>query len=262
MIKIPKLKTKNKIISFFKKKKLNFLIKESQNNPLNSNQLISKEPYRPEIYDLYILYWIIKLNKRITSLEFGSGWSSLIIAIALFENKLSYFKQTINLRRNNKFKNFILENEKKYLNLTKKKIYKYNKSLLKHSVFNFSKCRVKKLNFNYVTMFDKLPKVNPDFIYLDGPDQFNIISEKDSFNIDSKDLTPMAADILKIEFFLNPGTIILVDGRGPNVNFLKRKFLRKWKYKYLKNLDQHIFYLDEKPYGIHSKNLIKFFYKK
>ena len=47
---------------------------------------------------------------------------------------------------------------------------------------------------------------------MDGPDQFNIIKSSDGFNIDSKDLTPMAADILKIEF-LNPGTI-LVDGRG------------------------------------------------
>ena len=57
-------------------------------------------------------------------------------------------------------------------------------------------------DLNYVTEFDNLPKVNPDFIYLDGPDQFNIINSDDGYNIDDKDLTPMAADILKIEFFL------------------------------------------------------------
>ena len=40
-------------------------------------------PYKPEIRDLYNLYNYIILNKRITVLEFGSGWSSLIIALAL-----------------------------------------------------------------------------------------------------------------------------------------------------------------------------------
>ena len=259
MIKIPKKPSKKEIIKFFKQKKLNKLITESQNNSLNVNQLVSKKTYKPELLDLYNLYWIIRLNKRITSLEFGCGWSSLIIAKALNDNKSLYLKKTLKLRRNYKFKNFIIDNEIKFLRITKKKIGNFDKKLLNNSIFNFSKCRVKQNNFNYVTEFDNLPKINPDFIYLDGPDQFNIYKSKDGYNINNKDLTPMSADILKIEFFLNPGTIILIDGRGANANFLKTKFLRKWKYKYLKSLDQHIFYLNEKPYGVHSENLKNFF---
>lgn len=259
MIKIPKKNSKKEVIKFFKKKKFYKLISESKNISLKVNQLISKNAYKPELFDLYNLYWIIRLNKRITSLEFGCGWSSLVIAKALSENKSSYFKKTLKLRRNYKFQNFIVDNERKYLTITKKKIGDFDKKLLKNSIFNFSKCRIKQNNFNYVTEFDNLPKINPDFIYLDGPDQFNIYKSKSGYNIDSKDLTPMAADILKIEFFLNPGTIILIDGRGANANFLKNKFLRKWKYKYLKSLDQHIFYLNENSYGVHSKNLKNFF---
>ena len=116
----------------------------------------------------------------------------------------------------------------------------------------FLNVELKKYNYNYVTEFDYTPKINPDFIYLDGPDQFNIIKSSDGFNIDSKDLTPMAADILKIEFFFNLiQEYIIFDGRGANTN----------KNKYLENFDQHLFVLDEKPYGVESKKIIRFFKK-
>lgn len=261
MIKIPRIPTKNKIIEFFKKKNFKNLLINSKKKSLKINQLLNDQPYKPELTDLYNLYWIIRLNKRITSLEFGSGWSSLIIAKALNDNKSLYLKDVLKLRRNYQFNNFIVDNEKKYLNIAKNRIKNFDKKLLKGSIFNFSKCRMKINDLNYVTEFDNLPKVNPDFIYLDGPDQFNIINSDDGYNIDDKDLTPMAADILKIEFFLNPGTIILIDGRGANANFLKKKLIRNWEYRYFYRLDQHIFYLNEKPYGTHSKNLADFFNK-
>lgn len=261
MIKIPKKPNNKELINFFREKKLNYIINKSKKKSLSTNQLQSKETYKPELLDLYIIFQIIKLNKRISSLEYGSGWSSLLIAMALNENEKKYKKKVFNLRRNYKFKNLVIDNEKKYLTITKKRIKQVDRKLLKNCDFIFSKCRIQKHNYNYVTEFDYTPKINPDFIYLDGPDQFNIINSSDGFNIDSKDLTPMSADILKIEFFLNPGTIILVDGRGANANFLKINLLRKWKYKYLKNFDQHLFVLDEKPYGIESKKILGFFKK-
>lgn len=262
MIKIPKKPNNKELTNFFRKKKLKDIINKSQKNSLKINQLRSKVPYKPELLDLYVIFQFVKLNKRISCLEYGSGWSSLFIALALNENEKKYKKEVFNLRRNYRFKNLIIDNEKKYLAITKKRIKQVNRNLLKNTDFIFSKCRIKKYNYNYVTEFDYTPKINPDFIYLDGPDQFNIIKSSDGFNIDSKDLTPMAADILKIEFFLNPGTIILADGRGANTNFLKINFKRKWKYKYLENFDQHLFVLDEKPYGVESKKIIRFFKKK
>ena len=38
---------------------------------------------------------------------------------------------------------------------------------------------------------------------------------------------PMVSDIIKIEFFLKPGTIIVVDGRAANVQFMQSQFKRK-----------------------------------
>ena len=70
-----------------------------------------------------------------------------------------------------------------------------------------------------------------------------------SFSSAHKDLVPMSCDILKIEFYLIPGTILLVDGRKANVEFLIKILKENWKYKYLKEIDQHLFFLDEKPWG-------------
>ena len=99
-----------------------------------------------------------------------------------------------------------------------------------------------KFNGKICTSFKKIPKNNPDFIYLDGPDQFNIKGKINGFNINQNDLMPMTSDILKIEHFLKPGTIIIVDGRASNSRFLKSNFQRKWKYSYNQKKDQHVFF--------------------
>ena len=39
---------------------------------------------------------------------------------------------------------------------------------------------------------------------------------------------PMSCDILKIEHFLKPGTIIVVDGRAANSRFIKKNLQRNW----------------------------------
>ena len=56
----------------------------------------------------------------------------------------------------------------------------------------------------FVLLLKKLPKINPDFIYLDGPDQFNIKGNKFGINLNHKDLMPMSSDLLRIEHFLKP----------------------------------------------------------
>ena len=69
----------------------------------------------------------------------------------------------------------------------------------------------------------------------------------------------MSCDILKIEHFLNPETIIIIDGRRSNAQFIKKNFQLKWKYKYLSNLDQHFFQMMEKPNGEQIAKILKFY---
>jgi len=115
---------------------------------------------------------------------------------------------------------------------------------------------------SYATEYTKLPLCNPDFIYLDAPDQFKIKKKINNFTTAHKDMMPMACDILKIENFLTPGTIIVADGRGANSEFLLNNFKRKWLYLNDKKHDQHIFYLNSPALGKYNERQLKFYKSK
>ena len=119
------IKNINGIKSFFKKIGIKELANSRGISSPKINKTIEKETYGPNLSDLYSLYNIVISHKRTTVLEFGSGWSSLIIAHALKNLKKKYSKEITKIRRSNPFELFILENEKKYLVETKKKIKKF-----------------------------------------------------------------------------------------------------------------------------------------
>lgn len=264
-IKIPKKAKKSEIKDFLKSKKLSNLINLNGPKQVDVNEMYSSKPYEPEINDLYRLYQFIILNKRTTVFEFGSGWSSLIFSIALNDLKKKYSNEVKLLRRNNPFELFILENEKKYLKITKNRIQKFNREnrdLLTNKInYHFSEVYMSSYNEKICTFYKKYPLCNPDFIYLDGPDQFNVLGKVNGVSTNHKDMMPMVGDILKMEYFYTPGTIIVSDGRSANIRFLKNNLQRNWNYIEDYDHDQHILWLDEKPLGIHNSNQIKFYKK-
>ena len=257
-INLPPKKTNKEIEKFFKKKGLNLFVSESKGRQRSVNEMIVDVPYIPELNDLYRLYQLVVLNKRTTILEFGSGWSSLIFYLALNDLKKKYSKQVKNLRRNNPFELIILENEKKYLNISKNRIIKFSKILkLKQTPkthYCFSDVEMTLFNNKIATQYKKLPLCNPDFIYLDGPDQFKVKNKINNFTTAHKDMMPMVSDILKFENFLTPGTIIVSDGRSANCEFLLNNFKRKWIHWHDKKFDQHIFYLNSPSLGKYNKS--------
>jgi len=268
-VKFPKKINLKKNEKFFLEKNLRDIVYKSKKRPQGVNDMIIKEPYKPELDDLYRLYNFITLNKRTTILEFGSGYSSLIFLLALQHNKKKYFNKINSLRRNNLFELFIVDNEKKYLGLTKKKILNFKKNIKDKKLrkefdnikinFIFSDCVMTMYKGNYATEYTKLPLCNPDFIYLDAPDQFKIKKKINNFTTAHKDMMPMACDILKFENFLTPGTIIVVDGRAANSEFLLNNFKRKWLYLNDKIHDQHIFYLNSPALGKYNERQLKFY---
>jgi hypothetical protein len=263
MIKFPKNKSLNYIKKFFIEKGLIDLVNLSNKPSLKVNQLRTKEIFKPELQDLYRLYQFIILNKRTTILEFGSGWSSLIFSIALADLKKKYYNNVKNLRRNNPFELFFLENQKKFLKISKNRITKFNRNnnIKNNNHYCFSDVKMTYYNGRISTEYNKLPLCNPDFIYLDGPDQFNIKGKINNISTAHKDMMPMTCDILKIEYFLTPGTIIIIDGRAANAKFLKDHFKRKWIYKNDKKFDQHIFYLNDPVLGKYNKLQLDFYKK-
>ena len=208
------------------------------------------------------------INKRITIFEFGSGWSTLIFSLALKEvrDKFSKDGEVKSLRRNNPFELFVIENEKKYLKKTRDRIQKFNKYLnIKDPIqinYHFSDVEMTTFNDRICTQYKKLPLCNPDFIYLDGPDQPNVKKDINGISTRHKDMMAMVCDILKFEYFYTPGTIIVCDGRSANAKFLRDHFKRKWEYMDDKKNDQHIFWLVDPVLGKYNKLQIQFYNKK
>jgi hypothetical protein len=238
-IKIPKKLNKTQINIYFKKVGLDYLINEKNFN---------SELLKPDLNDLYFLHNFIIVNKRINILEIGTGYSSLVISHAhkmLIEKYGKKIKNNIYLTANYT----ILDNSKKYINISKKRNKLINNPLQN---FKFSQVQMTEFNGRYCTKFINFPKVNPEFIYLDGPSQYGVKNNnKFSFNIDSKDLMPMSSDILKIENFFSSGTIIISDGRRANINFLMNNFQRNWKIKNIE--DRSILILVDEPLGKKNK---------
>jgi hypothetical protein len=114
-------------------------------------------------------------------------------------------------------------------------------------------------NGRIATEFKTLPLVNSDFIYLDGPDQFDVLGDVNGISTRHKDMLPMACDILKIEHFLTPGTILVVDGRTANARFLHANLQRDWDYEHHIEEDRHVFTLVEAPLGKHNANQLRFY---
>jgi hypothetical protein len=108
------------------------------------------------------------------------------------------------------------------------------------------------------TFYKNIPNVCPDFIYLDGPDQFSAKGFVNGISTNHPDRLPMAGDILVLEHFFLPGTLLVVDGRTANARFLKTNLQRDWIYCYDKNADQHYFELSEDPVGVYNKKQINF----
>lgn len=264
-IKHPSNISDKKIIKFFISKGLKKILSFSDIKR-EPNEMILKNPYPPDLRDLYRLYQYVLINNRTTILEFGTGWSSLIFLLALEEVKRKKINSISKIRRNNKFELFIVDNEKKFLNLSKIRINKFIKilNLKDPPKINYILSDVNMTSFQgrISTEYKKLPMCNPDFIYVDGPDQFNVKGNINGFSTRHKDMMPMQCDLLKIEYYLIPGTIIVVDGRAANSKFLKDFFKRKWIYKNHVKYDQHSFVLDDPVLGKINSDQLKFYKNK
>ena len=264
-INFPKKINTHELYEFFKSKKLNNLNILSKERDRSVNEYFSEKEFKPELLDLYRLYKFITLNNRTTVMEFGAGYSTLIFNIALNENRKKFSSEIKKLRRNNPFELFTIDNDRAYIKKTEKKINIYqNKYFLSKSKINYHYSEVEMVMHNnrIATQYKTLPMCNPDFIYIDGPSQFGVKNKINGISTCHIDMMPMLCDVLKIEYFLTPGTIIVTDGRGANAKFIKDNLKRDWLYIYQEYFDQHIFYLNDQAIGPYNKLQLKFYKNK
>ena len=255
----PKDISKKEIEDFFIKIGLRQLVIESKKKiPSYLDQRIMKIPQPPDLKDLYRLYMFIILNKRTTVLEFGTGYSTLVMHYALMENLKKFGKSKPFPRCENPYEIFTIDNNKFFSKISKNRIKKYSKKL-NYVNFFYSRAQMTKYQGNFAVEYEKLPMVNPDFIYLDGPSQWAPKNNINNFTTAHPDMMPMSCDIVKFENFLTPGTIIVSDGRAANSFFLKNCFKRSWKFIHDRKNDQCYFLLIDKSLGEHNNKQLRFY---
>ena len=256
LIQVPDAVSKEEAADFFDSVGLSDLIPLSERVNSDVNKMIQTEPYPPDLLDLYRIYQYVRLNKRLTVLEFGCGWSTLIIAHALENNRLQFSEYAKELRRQNLFEVHSVDNENHFLDVAKARLEDRG---LKNANFSFAEVEMAVFNGRLSNQYKTLPQISPDFIYLDGPDQFQVKGAVSGLNIGHKDFMPMSSDILLIEHFLIPGTMILVDGRTANARFLRANLQRDWSYTFHETFDQSLFVLEEEPLGKINQRQLEFY---
>lgn len=213
------------------------------------------EPYPLHWHHLVYLHKVIRRRKVATILEFGVGYSTVLMAHALWQNKQEYaelFAQ--NIRCGNLFEVHSVDNSAEYIQQTKDKL----RSDLNNIVcFSFSEVDMGTFQDRICTYYRNLPNISPQLIFLDGPHQFGVRGSIRGITTEQEDRLPMSADILALEYCLLPGTLLVVDGRTANVRFLQGHLRRNWQYRYEADLDFHVFELKEKPLGAINRRQIE-----
>lgn len=243
---ISKLKVLYKIIidRFFlsyKKKKAKIFFKKK--NYLKYFFEGSTNEFMPNFIDLERLFKLIIKRKPKVILEFGSGFSTIAICLALRE---------IQAKENFLGKLISLEGNKKWFDNTKNKI---NDDLKPFVKIKYSAANSILIDNQLASLHESLPNVSPNFIYLDGPSPLDVDSKINglSFKMDDpRELNKncerriVSADPLLYESTAPSDFFILVDRRYNNVNFLEKNL--KYEYKIKKNLHFGGFTTFEKKY--------------
>ena len=220
----------------------------------------SSNSYKPEIDDLFFLYSLVK-DKVVTSiLEYGSGWSTYALALALNENSINFGDEhRSRIRHPDSFKLLTIDASGKFQKIALKRI---PLELQKNIIAVVSKPILVDLDGVICHRFEYVPNMAADLIYLDGPDHDQVIGVINGFEYKESFTQPMGSDILMIEPYLWPESIIVADGRTANARFLASRLKRNWQILEDPFGDRTIFRLHETPLGLISSEHIDFRIKK
>lgn len=210
----------------------------------------------PQIEDLARLHYLVRERRVTTVLEFGCGWSTFVMAHALRMNATDYGAEVCDsLRRNTPFELHSVDDIPQFIEIARKRLSSANLDSVK---FHYSAVQMTTFNGRICTEYLELPDIAPDLIYLDAPSQGSVRGSVNGITTRHPDRLPMSCDILRIEHFLLPGTLILVDGRTANARFLRSNLQRRWRYLHDSTGDIHYFELAELPLGKYNRAQIEF----
>lgn len=203
--------------------------------------------FPPDWRDLARLHRTVLARKSSTILEFGVGYSSIVLADGLRLNKNLYGDLPATLfRRNQAYELHSVDTSSIYIDITKRRTPTH---LHEFVYFHQSDVEISTWEGRVCSFYNRLPQIVPDFIYVDGPDPLSAIGNVRNFTTAQPDAFPMSADLLAIEHFLMPGTLILIDGRTANARFINKNFQKEWLHTHDFKGDVHYLECVDPPLG-------------
>jgi hypothetical protein len=223
-------------------------------NGLSESKITQKDLYKPELDDLFFLYGFVR-EKAVTSiLEFGSGWSTAVLSLALYENLQSFgTKHQELVRHPNPFRLLTIDAS---VTFQKAALDRLPAELIP---IVDAVCSMPIVNDDLGVIshrFDQLPNFTADLVYLDGPDHDQVKGEIRGFSYDDSFTQPMGSDLLYLEPFFWPESYIITDGRTANARFLEMRLKRNWQVLHDPFGDRTFFRLAEPALGVVSKEHI------
>jgi len=204
-------------------------------------------PLRPQLADLAILHFLVVRREHATAVEFGSGYSTGVLALAMeFNSALLESWVLQNRRIAEPFVLTSVDESEHWLSLSGNRVAR---SLQKRVRPFHSPVEMCEFNGRHATKYSNFHDPVADFVLIDGPSQFAPPESATGFTTGKKHLMPMASDVLAAEHFFEPGSMIFVDGRTSNARFLAANFQRNWKHKHFEEGCFHLFELQEEPLG-------------
>ena len=178
----------------------------------------------PPVYtDLYTIHQLLRTRKPKVVVELGIGFSTLTMAHALEMNG----KGTL----------YSIDSNENWLQNTQRKL---PKDLLLRTNFIHSTVRCHMLNGQLCSIYDNLPDVSPNFIYVDAPQPSDVSESVNGLTFAQR--YPVAADPLLYESTAPKDSFfVLVDGRARNAEFLRTNFQGRYRYHQSEVLKQTYF---------------------
>lgn len=208
----------------------------------------------PQVEDLVRLHRLVRERMATTVLEFGIGFSTLVLADALARNETDYrsLPNPPRLRNSKAFQLFSVDASEHWIAATRRRL---PPALAPRCHIARSRVVAGTHLGRLCHYYETLPNVVPDFVYLDGPAPADVEGAVNGLDFAIDERTVMAADLLLMESTLLPGAFILVDGRTNNARFLARNFQRPFRRRFDPKADITPFELVEPPLGRHSVDL-------
>lgn len=201
----------------------------------------------PDYRDLARLHRIVRERRCLSVLEFGAGYSSWVMAAALADNQSDWdsLTQQPPIRCHTPFQLHSLDGSQQWSSLAASRL---PETLAERAQFHVSEIISGVFQGRDCHYYQNLPSVVPDLIYLDAPDPTQIDAGQAS-PWHNPDRLPLAADILRAESWLLPGTLVVVDGRTANARFLQAHFYRRWQVVHNRDAEVTVMELQEPALG-------------